>query len=67
MLLCACAAGTDTTKAHVTMTFFISKLAGCRRRPQRVESTRRSDDAEAEERGQIKANERNERRPNLFL
>jgi hypothetical protein len=48
------------------MTFFISKLAGCRRRPQRVESASRSDDAEAEERRQIKANGRNERRLDLF-
>jgi hypothetical protein len=36
------------------MTFFISKLAGCRRRPQRVESASRSDDAEAEEEGKSK-------------
>src|SRR5579859_3252063 len=65
MLLCACAAGTDTTRAHVTRIFFIGKLAGCRRRPQRVESASRSDIAEAEER-KIKGNGRNERRLNLF-
>lgn len=48
VLLCSCAAGTDTRKAHVAKIFFISKLAGCRYHPQRVESASRSDDAEAE-------------------
>jgi len=66
MLLCACAAGTDTTKAHVTKFFSLANWqdAGVARSAWRAQAGPTMPKRKNEDK--IKTNGRNERQPNLF-